>query len=122
MRSFISIICFFAVFQNAGCLKDTSVLNPESSETTPACISQKIEEIKSHPKGWGAAKISEYDYKNKKVYLFYMNCCDRFNPLYDSNCNYICSPSGGFSGGGDGLCTDFYSTAELVREVWKDPR
>ena len=29
---------------------------------------------------------------------------DYDNLLFDDNCNYICAPSGGFSGAGDGKC------------------
>ena len=41
---------------------------------------------------------------DRPVYLFTPTCCDQFNPLYDADGRYICAPSGGFSGSGDGKC------------------
>jgi hypothetical protein len=40
-----------------------------------------------------------------KVYYFLRSpCCDLANHLYDEHGNYVCAPSGGFSGRGDGKC------------------
>lgn len=88
----------------------------------PACIRQKIDSIKAQPKWNPPAQVEEYLYNGKKVFAFSANCCDQFNPVYDENCNYICSPSGGIAGGGDGKCKDFFTNAKLVRVVWKDAR
>lgn len=41
---------------------------------------------------------------NRPVYLFTPLCCDQFNPLYDAEGRFICAPSGGFGGVGDGKC------------------
>lgn len=40
----------------------------------------------------------------RPVYLFTPLCCDQFNPLYDAEGRFICAPSGGFGGAGDGKC------------------
>ena len=40
----------------------------------------------------------------QRFYLFTPPCCDQFNKLYDANGHYVCAPSGGFTGGGDGRC------------------
>jgi hypothetical protein len=61
-------------------------------------------------------------YKDKTAYLFSSNCCDQYNEVYDSECKYICAPSGGITGRGDGQCEDFNTSAKLVRLVWKDDR
>lgn len=37
-------------------------------------------------------------------YLVQSLCCDQFNPLYDAQGRYVCAPSGGFGGHGDGRC------------------
>lgn len=57
--------------------------------------------------GFNPDKIMSYKYKGKTVYLAVMPCCDQMNLLLDSKGIQICSPSGGFSGHGDGKCTDF---------------
>ena len=63
-------------------------------------------------------QIDEYLYKGKKVYLFTPQCCDQFHMLYDDSCKSICAPTGGFTGRGDGKCTDFDSTAKHVKLIW----
>lgn len=63
--------------------------------------------------------VEEYSYKGSNVYLISMPCCDFFNPLYDTQGKYICAPTGGFTGRGDGKCTDFTDSAKKVRVVWK---
>ncbi len=91
-------------------------------ETFPDCIQQKINEIKKQPKWNPPAQVNAYLYKGKTVYLFSSDCCDQFNALVDSACNYICAPSGGLTGKGDRKCTDFSAEAKLLKQVWKDER
>jgi hypothetical protein len=88
----------------------------------PSCIEKKILKIKMQSKWNPPASVTEYEYKGKKVYLFTSDCCDQYFELYDEDCNLVCAPSGGITGAGDGRCTDFYSTATLIRIVWKDER
>jgi hypothetical protein len=90
--------------------------------SVPACIQQKIDSIKQQPVWNPPAEIHEYDYAGRKVYLISANCCDFFSIAVDSNCNYVCAPSGGFTGKGDRKCVDFNEKAKLVRLVWKDER
>ena len=89
---------------------------------TPSCIQQKIADIKKEPLWNPPAEINEYQYEGKKVFLISANCCDQFITLVDENCNYLCAPSGGFTGKGDRKCTDFNDKAKFVRLVWKDDR
>jgi hypothetical protein len=69
---------------------------------TPTCIQNKIQEMEKS----GDATCSVYRYTNQGAEVYWVNpgCCDQFEVLYDSNCNYICAPSGGFTGKGDGKC------------------
>lgn len=87
-----------------------------------ACIQQKIDSIKQVPVWNPPAEINEYNYAGRKVFLISADCCDFYSIAVDSNCNYICAPSGGFTGKGDRKCTDFNEKAKLVRLVWKDER
>jgi hypothetical protein len=112
---FIIILVFSLVLSGLRCTKNNIA-------DIPACVQKKINEIKAKPKWNPPATVTEYLYNGKKVYLFTSDCCDQYIELYDSNCNYLCAPSGGFTGRGDGKCTDFYTTATLLREVWKDER
>ena len=88
----------------------------------PSCIQQKIDELKAMSQGNPPAKITEYEYEGKRVYLLTKPCCDQYNELYDSNCNMICAPSGGLTGKGDGKCPGFEANAKLIRVVWEDKR
>ncbi len=92
------------------------------SLSIPTCIQHKIDSVKLVPVWNPPASIEEYDYNGKKVYVLSANCCDFFATAFDEDCNYVCAPSGGFTGKGDGLCRDFNEKAKLVRVVWKDER
>ena len=107
---FISLNCMFF-----SCEK--SLVN-----VTPACIQQRIEQIKQQPVWNPAAEINQYTFNGKTVYLISADCCDQYSQLVDENCNSVCAPSGGISGNGDGKCAGFSQKARLVRLVWKDER
>ena len=98
--------------------------NNKKKETSsiPSCIQQQIDSLKSRPLQNPPAEVNEYEYNGKRVFLFNSPCCDQFNKLYDESCKYICAPSGGFTGKGDGQCPDFDKTAKHIRLVWKDDR
>jgi hypothetical protein len=96
--------------------------NCNHQNLVPACIQQKIEDIKAQPKWNPPAEVHAYQYKGKTVYYFTSNCCDQYNVVYDADCNYLCAPDGGYTGRGDGKCADFKAAAEHIRLVWKDPR
>ncbi len=98
--------------------KATTAINQKA----PACILQKIDSIKKEPVWNPPAEIYEYEYQGKKVYAISSNCCDFFNTVVDADCKYVCAPSGGFTGRGDGKCVDFFKMAKQVRLVWKDER
>jgi hypothetical protein len=103
----------------------TALLNNQCRKTKmeiPACVLQKIEEIKAQPKWNPPAEINEYVYKKQRVFLVSSNCCDQYIMLYDGSCSPICAPSGGITGKGDGRCADFYEQATHVRLLWKDDR
>ena len=88
----------------------------------PACVQKKIDSLKAQPMWNPPATVYEYTYKGKTVYAFSADCCDQYNELLDDNCNYLCAPSGGFTGRGDGKCPDFAAEAKQVRLVWRDER
>ena len=88
----------------------------------PACINDRIEQIKKQPKWNPPAEVHEYSNNGKRVFYFSSPCCDQYNELYDEDCKYICAPSGGLTGKGDQKCTDFLQQAKHIRLVWKDER
>jgi hypothetical protein len=115
MKTILLLIPFASLsLLNVQCKKE--------QKEVPQCVWNKIDAIKAEPKWNPPAEVIEYLYNGKQVYLFTSDCCDQYIMLYDGSCNYICAPSGGITGSGDGKCTDFYSTAKHVKLVWKDPR
>jgi len=98
------------------------LIMPSIQNDIPECIQKKIDNILTEPVWNPPATISKYLYYDQTVYLFSSNCCDQFNNIYDESCNYICAPSGGFTGRGDGRCTDFNQIAKLLEQVWVDVR
>lgn len=96
--------------------------DPNTINDIPSCIQQKIDSIKTQPRWNPPAEVNEYNYNGKRVFLFSSDCCDFYNTLLDTVCNYICAPNGGLTGKGDGKCPDFDQTAKHIRLVWKDPR
>lgn len=88
----------------------------------PVCIQHYIDSIKAEPKWNPPAEVNEYLYNNERVFLFTSNCCDQYIMLYDGSCNYICAPSGGYTGKGDNKCPDFFEKAKHIQLIWKDER
>lgn len=109
---------------NASSMASDSIPKPAANSTpsTPACILQKIDSIKKQHVWNPPAEIHEYEYEGKRVYAISADCCDQFTTVVDADCKYICAPSGGFTGKGDGKCVDFFNKAKHVRLVWKDER
>jgi hypothetical protein len=94
----------------------------EAVDDLPPCVNNWIELVKKGPVFNGPARVYEYEYGGKTVYLTTADCCDQFNLLIDKECNPVCAPSGGISGKGDGKCADFNEKSKLVRLVWEDNR
>lgn len=96
--------------------QDTAVI------AIPACIQEKIEEIKNAPVANPPITIYQYSYNGEKVYHISAPCCDRYSTLYNVECEVVCHPDGGITGKGDGKCTDFYEKSINKILIWKDNR
>ena len=62
--------------------------------------------------------ITRYSYHDKTVYYMKAPCCDKYNIVFDSTCNILGYPDGGFTGKGDGKMTDFFKEAKDGKVVW----
>ena len=100
-------------------VKDSLITAPEIIAALPGCIKNKIDSFKVKARHEQPQRVVEYMYKGKKVYYVEMPCCDFFNEVYDDKCNFLGSPSGGFSGKGDGKLADFFVLASHEKPVWK---
>lgn len=65
--------------------------------------------------------VSRLQHKGATAYLFYANCCDQFNTLYDAEGRELCSPSGGLAGEGDGMCPAPEDPGTKQVTVWEHP-
>jgi hypothetical protein len=123
-RSIAGLINIFVLpgllFIVPGCEKNN--LPKGIPQGIPQCIENKIIDISEEPVWNPPAKVFSYRYNGETVYFFPSRCCDIPSVLYDENCNFICSPDGGLSGGGDGQCTDFFSARSDEKLVWEDLR
>ena len=88
----------------------------------PACIKKLILQFQQEEKQSPPRNIYRYIYNGKTVYFVPAICCDFYSDLYDSNCNIIGHPDGGFTGRGDGTATDFIKTRTGEKLIWKDER
>lgn len=88
----------------------------------PLWVDQLIERLQDAPVGNPPQSIWRYDYQGRAVYYVPPQCCDQFSMLYDSTGATICAPDGGFTGGGDGRCPDFFTVRTREELVWRDER
>jgi len=116
MKQITILITFFSFFLISSCEK----LDVPSE--TPTCIKRKIRQFKSRKVRNPPASVWKYEYNGQSVYYIPPYCCDAQSELYDADCNLICHPDGGYSGGGDEKCTDFFGKRTNEQLIWKDDR
>jgi hypothetical protein len=115
MRVYVKLLAFTGLIA-LGCGND------EVLKGTPKCVEKLIRRIKNQPVSNPPSKVFRYSYKGKTVYYIPPKCCDIPSKLVDENCNVICSPDGGFTGIGDGRCTDFFAYRSKEELIWQDSR
>lgn len=103
-------------------LLQTQTCKKEDLKDVPACILEKIEAIKAERVWNPPGSVWQYEYNGKIVYFIPARCCDLPSALYDADCNLICNPDGGYTGKGDGKCTDFFEKRKNEKLIWKDER
>ena len=109
-------VFFFMLLLVFSCAKDKT-----ENAGLPACIQAKIEMIKNLPVESPPKEVWKWEVDGNTYYYFSAACCDQYSELYDSNCNLVCHPDGGFTGAGDGNCPSF--SGNIVKSLaWKDPR
>lgn len=103
MRLAALLLIFFAF---AGC--DES----QWPDDVPRCIKDKV-------RNDDPLEVWRYTYQQQTVYLIVPDCCDQFTVVYSSSCDYLCAPSGGITGDGDGKCPEFSDEATHGELLWK---
>ncbi len=116
-----SVRIFAIAFSIAWLFSMPSCLQIELNEDVPACIEHMIKQRRRAPVQNPPASVWKWEVDGQVYYYFTGDCCDQFNELYDSECNYVCAPDGGLSGQGDGQCPAFNGPIEKSL-IWQDPR
>jgi len=89
--------------------------------SAPSCVEKKIRKIKRQEVWNPPAQVWKWEVDGQTYFYFTSDCCDQFHLLYDDQCDLVCAPDGGVTGGGDDNCPEFQG--EIVRTlVWKDNR
>jgi len=88
-------------------------------QEVPACLREKIKAMTADPSSGSPQSVTRYTYKQQTVYYMVSPCCDKFNVVYDSACNILGHPDGGFTGRGDGKMANFKEEAVDEKVIWK---
>ena len=94
----------------------------QSNNELPQWVKNLIEKYQTESVGNPPRSIWQYEYKEETVYYMPEQCCDQGSELYDDQGQKICSPDGGYAGGGDGKCADFFTKRKNKKLIWKDSR
>ena len=86
----------------------------------PPCLVTKIEGMKTDTKVNPPQSVIQYTYKGIAVFYITAGCCDQFNPVYNSDCDYLGAPDGGITGKGDGKISGFFANATNKKVVWEN--
>lgn len=78
----------------------TTAENLEAGNNLPVWIKERAFKSKK-------LTVLRYEHDGKIYYLTSSDVTDGLSSLYDSGGNYICAPSGGITGRGDGQCPEF---------------
>jgi ABC-type Fe3+-hydroxamate transport system substrate-binding protein len=95
----------------------SSCTNPSSPEIKPVWLDAFLKEREA--KHITPQEIWKYEWNTKTVYFVLSQCCDQLNLLLDKNGKVLCSPSGGFSGTGDGKCPSFWNEKKNGKLIWE---
>jgi uncharacterized protein DUF6970 len=85
----------------------------------PSCLNAKIKSMAANPKEGSPQSVMRYTYNNQTVYYLVSSCCDKYNVVYDSACNILGYPDGGYTGKGDGKMANFKNEASDGKVIWK---
>jgi len=95
--------------------------SPTSSTSLPDWLRIRIGQYEALPIDRAPLGIWRITRNGQPAYYVQSPCCDQFNPFYDAAGTEICSPSGGFTGRGDGKCPTPMDPGTDARKVWSHP-
>lgn len=91
----------------------------QSTSGLPSCLEAKMKAMTADPSQGSPTSVTSYTYKQQTVYYMVSPCCDKYNVVYDSACNVLGRPDGGFTGRGDGSLSGFKNEATDEKVIWQ---
>lgn len=88
----------------------------------PEWLDTLIRDLENQPVANPPAFLARYDYRGQVVYYLPARCCDIPSNVYSAAGTIICRADGGFSGGGDGRCSDFLTMRKTRRYLARSTR
>ena len=89
------------------------------STQLPLYLHPKIKTMGENPDEGTSHSVTRYNYKGQTVYYMVAPCCDKYNIVFESACNVLGFPDGGYTGKGDGKMTNFHNEATEEKVVWQ---
>ena len=111
----IKIITFMSVVFLFACAAHKKAVD---ATELPVCLKAKIDSMIAKPSEGSPQSITRYNYHDQTVYYMKAPCCDKYNIVFDSDCNILGYPDGGFTGRGDGKMPGFFKEAKDGKVVW----
>lgn len=93
----------------------------EKTSDTPDWLRARIAGYERQPARLAPSTIWRITHQGKPAFYLVSPCCDQFNPLLDAGGKEICSPSGGFTGAGDGKCPSPMDAGTRATRIWVHP-
>ncbi len=100
------LICFPALM---GCVSSKAGPNERAAD---AEVKRKIELFEAGKGGYQIIRKVVYDGKPAYIFLPSAMISDGLSRMYEADGSYICSPSGGFGGFGDGSCKGAFGNGQ----------
>ncbi len=91
-------------------------------ETLPEFVIDLIADSENGRMVGRVTQIWRVRFKGKSFYYVVPECCDQVTTLYDQHGTFLCAPSGGLSGMGDGKCSGMSPIPGKPVLVWDDKR
>jgi hypothetical protein len=113
MRKLLSVVVIITLLASCSNSKKALV-----QSQVPACLLLKIQQMTDDSSKGEPLYVTMFDFRGKKVYYVAAACCDKYNMVFDKDCNLLGYPDGGFTGKGDGSLPNFRQEATNGMAIW----
>jgi hypothetical protein len=92
------------------------------TSSLPQWLQAAIKRYDAQPADHAPLSIWQIAHNGQVAYFLASPCCDQYDPLLSAEGKHLCSPTGGFTGGGDGRCPKPADAGSAVKLVWIHPQ